>query len=253
MFNHSSKTALVTGASRGIGKTISTMLAANGIKVIGVATSEESLKSIQNIDNIIPFCCDISNEKSVEQLYNFSKEHFDSIDILVNNAGIHMDNILLRMKTDEWQKVLDVNLNGPFYLTRILLKDMIKSKSGRIINISSISGTDGNKGQSNYSASKGGLLAFTKSLAKEVGRRNITVNCIAPGVIETDMIAHLTDTVKMMEYGSKVVCGVTPEKGGHTATINKLPVFNSIDEAKKEFQIDATVIFVPPRFSWVEF
>ena len=117
MFNHSSKTALVTGASRGIGKTISMMLAANGIKVIGVATSEESLKSIQNIDNIIPFCCDISNEKSVEQLYNFSKEHFDSIDILVNNAGIHMDNILLRMKTDEWQKVLDVNLNGPFYLS----------------------------------------------------------------------------------------------------------------------------------------
>ena len=190
MFNHSSKTALVTGASRGIGKTISMMLADNGIKVIGVATSEESLKSIQNIDNIIPFCCDISNEKSVEQLYNFSKEHFDSIDILVNNAGIHMDNILLRMKTNEWQKVLDVNLNGPFYLTRILLKDMIKSKSGRIINISSISGTDGNKGQSNYSASKGGLLAFTKSLAKEVGRRNITVNCIAPGFIETEMTNH---------------------------------------------------------------
>ena len=90
MFNHSSKTALVTGASRGIGKTISMMLAANGIKVIGVATSEESLKSIQNIDNIIPFCCDISNEKSVEQLYNFSKEHFDSIDILVNLSLIHI-------------------------------------------------------------------------------------------------------------------------------------------------------------------
>jgi 3-oxoacyl-[acyl-carrier protein] reductase len=143
MFNYSSKTALVTGASRGIGKTISMMLAANGIKVIGVATSEESLKSIQNIDNIIPFCCDISDEKSIEKLYAFSKEHVDSIDILVNNAGIHMDNILLRMKTEEWHRVLDVNLNGPFYLTRILLKDMIKSKSGRIINISSISGKIG--------------------------------------------------------------------------------------------------------------
>jgi len=240
MFNYSSKTALVTGASRGIGKTISTMLAANGIKVIGVATSEESLKSIQNIDNIIPFCCDISNEKSIEELYNFSKEHSGSIDILVNNAGIHMDNLLLRMKTDEWQKVLDVNLNGPFYLTRILLKDMIKNKNGRIINISSIAGTDGNKGQSNYSASKGGLLAFTKSLAKEVGRRNITVNCIAPGVIETDMISHLTDTVKK-NYLDRIPL----KKFGKPEDIGKMILFLSSDEASyitgQTFYIDGGI------------
>ena len=107
-----------------------------------------------------------------------------------------MDNILLRMKSSEWHKVIDVNLNGPFYLTRLILKDMIKNKKGSIINISSISGTDGNKGQGNYAASKGGILAFTKSLAKEVARRNITVNCIAPGLIETDMISHLSDTVR---------------------------------------------------------
>ena len=187
MFNHSNKTALVTGASRGIGKEISSILAKNGIKVIGVATSEKSLESISNIDNIIPLACDISDEQSVENLYTSIKEHSESIDILVNNAGIHMDNILLRMDTKEWEKVLDVNLNGPFYLTRLLLKDMIKNKKGRIVNISSISGTDGNKGQSNYSASKGGLLAFTKSLAKEVGKRDITINAVAPGYISTDM------------------------------------------------------------------
>ena len=240
MFNYSNKTALVTGASRGIGKTIAIMLAKNGVKVIGVATSKESLKSIEGIKNILPFCCDISDEKSIEELYNFVKKNANNIDILVNNAGIHMDNILLRMKTDEWHKVLDVNLNGPFYLTKILLKDMIKNKNGRIINISSISGTDGNKGQSNYSASKGGLLAFTKSLAKEVGRRNITVNCIAPGVIETDMISDLTDTVKN-DYLDRIPL----KKFGKPEDIGKMILFLSSDEASyitgQTFYIDGGI------------
>tara|TARA_B100000965_G_scaffold392194_1_gene401472 strand:+ start:1039 stop:1770 length:732 start_codon:yes stop_codon:yes gene_type:complete len=240
MFNYSNKTALVTGASRGIGKTIAIMLAKNGMKVIGVATSKESLKSIEGIKNILPFCCDISDEKSIEELYNFVKKNANTIDILVNNAGIHMDNILLRMKTDEWHKVLDVNLNGPFYLTKILLKDMIKNKNGRIINISSISGTDGNKGQSNYSASKGGLLAFTKSLAKEVGRRNITVNCIAPGVIETDMISDLTDTVKN-DYLDRIPL----KKFGKPEDIGKMILFLSSDEASyitgQTFYIDGGI------------
>ena len=137
-----------------------------------------------------------------------------------------MDNILLRMDTKEWKKVLDVNLNGPFYLTRLLLKDMIKNKQGRIVNISSISGTDGNKGQSNYSASKGGLLAFTKSLAKEVGRRNITVNCIAPGIIETDMIADLSDTVKT-DYLKRIPL----KKFGKPEDIGKMILFLCSDEA----------------------
>ena len=136
-----------------------------------------------------------------------------------------MDNILLRMDTKEWKKVLDVNLNGPFYLTRLLLKDMIKNKKGRIVNISSISGTDGNKGQSNYSASKGGLLAFTKSLAKEVGRRNITVNCIAPGIIETDMIADLSDTVKT-DYLKRIPL----KKFGKPEDIGKMILFLCSDE-----------------------
>jgi len=190
------KTAIVTGGSRGIGKEISILLSKSNINVIAVATSEESLKSIKGLENIHPFCCDISKEESVEDLCKFVNDNFGYADILVNNAGIHMDNILLRMKSSEWHKVIDVNLNGPFYLTRLILKDMIKNKKGSIINISSISGTDGNKGQGNYAASKGGILAFTKSLAKEVARRNITVNCIAPGLIETDMISHLSDTVR---------------------------------------------------------
>ena len=190
------KTAIVTGGSRGIGKEISILLSKNNIDVIAVATSEESLKSIEGLKNIHPFCCDISNEESVENLCSFVEKKFGYVDILINNAGIHMDNILLRMKSSEWHKVIDVNLNGPFYLTRLILKNMIKNKKGSIVNISSISGTDGNKGQGNYAASKGGILAFTKSLAKEVARRNITVNCIAPGLIETDMISHLSDTVR---------------------------------------------------------
>ena len=196
MLNFTTKTAIVTGGSRGIGKEISEILAANNYNVIAVATSEQSLDSIRGIKNIHPFCCDISDKQSIEKLYNYISDTFGYADVLINNAGIHMDNILLRMKSEEWTKVMDVNLNGPFHLTKAVLKDMVKNKCGRIINISSISGTDGNKGQGNYAASKGGLLALTKSLAKEVGRRNITVNCIAPGLIETDMTAHLSDTVK---------------------------------------------------------
>jgi 3-oxoacyl-[acyl-carrier protein] reductase len=130
------------------------------------------------------------------------------------------------MRTKEWKKVLDVNLNGPFYLTKILLKNMVKNKKGRIINISSISGTDGNKGQSNYSASKGGLLAFTKSLAKEVGKRNITVNCIAPGIIETDMISDLSDTVKK-GYLQRIPL----KKFGKPEDISKMILFLCSDEA----------------------
>ena len=196
MLNFTTKTAIVTGGSRGIGKEISQILASNNYNVIAVATSEESLDSVRDTKNIHPFCCDISDEQSIEKLYNYVSDTFGYADVLINNAGIHMDNILLRMKNKEWSKVMDVNLNGPFHLTKTVLKDMVKNKCGRIINISSISGTDGNKGQGNYAASKGGLLALTTSLAKEVGRRNITVNCIAPGLIETDMTSDLSESVK---------------------------------------------------------
>ena len=137
-----------------------------------------------------------------------------------------MDNILLRMKSEEWNQVMNVNLNGPFHLTKTVLKDMVKNKTGRIINISSISGTDGNKGQGNYAASKGGLLALTKSLAKEVGRRNITVNSIAPGLIETDMTSHLSETVKQ-GYMDRIPL----KKLGKPKDIGQMILFLCSDEA----------------------
>ncbi len=226
MLNFTTKTAIVTGGSRGIGKEISKILATNNFNVIAVATSEESLDSVRHIKNIHPFCCDISDEKAIEKLNRYISDNFGIADVLINNAGIHMDNILLRMKNEEWSKVMDVNLNAPFHLTKIVLKDMIKNKCGRIINISSISGTDGNKGQGNYAASKGGLLALTKSLAKEVGRRNITVNCIAPGLIETDMTAHLSDTVKK-GYLDKIPL----KRLGKTKDIGQMILFLCSDEA----------------------
>tara|TARA_S200000501_G_scaffold365732_1_gene399555 strand:+ start:462 stop:1193 length:732 start_codon:yes stop_codon:yes gene_type:complete len=226
MLNFTTKTAIVTGGSRGIGKEISKILATNNFNVIAVATSEKSLDSVRHIKNIHPFCCDISDEKAIEKLNRYISDNFGIADVLINNAGIHMDNILLRMKNEEWSKVMDVNLNAPFHLTKIVLKDMIKNKCGRIINISSISGTDGNKGQGNYAASKGGLLALTKSLAKEVGRRNITVNCIAPGLIETDMTAHLSDTVKK-GYLDKIPL----KRLGKTKDIGQMILFLCSDEA----------------------
>ncbi len=180
-----------------------------------------------SIDKIQTICdsvdCQIANINSDSQIV-ISK--FGHADVLVNNAGIHMDNILLRMKSEEWNQVMNVNLNGPFHLTKTVLKDMVKNKNGRIINISSISGTDGNKGQGNYAASKGGLLALTKSLAKEVGRRNITVNCIAPGLIETDMTSHLSDTVKQ-GYLDRIPL----KKLGKPKDIGQMILFLCSDEA----------------------
>jgi 3-oxoacyl-[acyl-carrier protein] reductase len=188
--------AVVTGGSRGIGKEIASRLAVENIKVYALASSKESLKNIENIPNLYPIQCDISSRDSINDFLQTIDKENQSIDILVNNAGIHRDNILLRMTDKDWMDVMDINLHAPFHLMKYVLKGMIKKNFGRIINISSISGTDGNKGQSNYAASKGGLIALTKSLAKEVGKRNILVNCIAPGVIETDMISHFSETIK---------------------------------------------------------
>jgi len=222
------KIVLVTGGARGIGFAICEKFIQEEATVIFTdIDSSSGDKANQKLGSSSIFIQqDVCNENEWQDvMLNIKKNHGD-LSILVNNAGIHMDNILLRMQTEEWKKVLDVNLNGPFYLTRILLKDMIKNKRGRIINISSISGTDGNKGQSNYSASKGGLLAFTKSLAKEVGKRNITVNCIAPGIIETDMIFDLSDTVKT-DYLRRIPL----KKFGKPEDISKMILFLCSDEA----------------------
>ena len=222
------KIALVTGGARGIGQACCYELSERGYKVLlhYRSSQEEAFKTASKISDCHLYSYDLSETSAPIELIKQVKKDHGRLDVLVNNAGIHMDNILLRMKSEEWNQVMNVNLNGPFHLTKTVLKDMVKNKNGRIINISSISGTDGNKGQGNYAASKGGLLALTKSLAKEVGRRNITVNCIAPGLIETDMTSHLSDTVKQ-GYLDRIPL----KKLGKPKDIGQMILFLCSDEA----------------------
>ena len=180
------KTALITGASRGIGNAIALHLMNEGYRVLGTATSSKGASKLedQGIEGLV---LDLNSFDSKEKLWEQIESKKIQISILVNNAGITRDNIVLRMSEDEWQDIMNVNLNGIFYLSKKVLKMMLKLKWGRIINITSTSASIGNRGQSNYSAAKAGVEAFTKSLAREVGKRNITINSIAPGFIDTDM------------------------------------------------------------------
>ena len=180
------KTALITGASRGIGNAIAIQLKNEGFRVLGTATSLAGASKLED-QGIEGMVLDLNSSDSKEKFWEevISKE--TQISVLVNNAGITRDNIVLRMSEDEWQDIMNVNLNGTFYFSKKVLKMMLKLKWGRVINITSTSASIGNKGQSNYSAAKAGVEAFTKSLAREVGSRNITINSIAPGFIDTDM------------------------------------------------------------------
>ena len=180
------KTALITGASRGIGNAIALHLKNEGYRVLGTATSEVGASKLedQGIEGLV---LDLNSLDSKERLWEQVELKELQISVLINNAGITRDNIVLRMSDDEWLDIMNVNLNGTFYLSKKVLKMMLKLKWGRIINITSTSASIGNRGQSNYSAAKAGVEAFTKSLAREVGKRNITINSIAPGFIETDM------------------------------------------------------------------
>ena len=180
------KTALITGASRGIGNAIALQLKNEGYRVLGTATSSAGASKLEE-EGIEGLVLDLNSVESKEQLWEQVEKKEIQISVLINNAGITRDNIVLRMSEDEWQDIMNVNLNGNFYLSKKVLKMMLKLKWGRIINITSTSASIGNKGQSNYSAAKAGVEAFTKSLAREVGKRNITVNSIAPGFIDTDM------------------------------------------------------------------
>ena len=188
--------ALITGASRGIGKAIATAMGEAGACVIGTATSEPGINAIKesfNAHGIQGHACilNVAETASVEQLGMHLKAANLTPTILVNNAGITRDNLLLRMKDEEWDAVINTNLNSVFRLTRLCLRDMIKARQGRIINITSVVASSGNAGQCNYSAAKAGMTGFTRSLAREVGGRNITVNAIAPGFVETDMTRSL--------------------------------------------------------------
>ncbi|OCG56062.1 3-oxoacyl-ACP reductase FabG [Gilliamella sp. Fer4-1] len=198
--NLSGKIALVTGASRGIGKAIAEKLVACGATVIGTATTEKGADAISQYlgSHGKGFILNVIDETSIESVIAAIKTEFGDIDILVNNAGITRDNLLMRMKEDEWQDILNTNLTSVFRLSKALLRTMMKKRYGRIVTIGSVVGTMGNAGQANYAAAKAGLIGFSKSLAREVASRGITVNVVAPGFIATDMTKALTDEQKAL-------------------------------------------------------
>ena len=201
MFSLKNKVAIVTGASQGIGKEISLSLAKQGANVICISRNEEALKSVvEDIKKIKGegsyAICDVTNAKNVQKIVEEIILNNSKIDILVNNAGITQDSLLLRMSEQNWDSVINTNLKGSFNFIKTVSKYMIKSKSGKIINISSVVGLMGNAGQTNYAASKAGLIGLTKSAAKELAVRNIQVNCLAPGYISTEMTNKLSEDAK---------------------------------------------------------
>ena len=191
------KVALVTGASRGIGRAIAEQLAALGAKVIGTATSEKGAAAISDyLGAGQGLVLDVADPASIEQCLETIKANFGDIDILVNNAGITRDNLLMRMKDEEWFDIMQTNLTSVFRMSKAVMRTMMKKRFGHIITIGSVVGSMGNAGQTNYAAAKAGVLGFTKSLAKEVASRGITVNAVAPGFIDTDMTKELSDEQK---------------------------------------------------------
>ncbi|MDW1820696.1 3-oxoacyl-ACP reductase FabG [Vibrio sp. Vb1018] len=193
--NLEGKIALVTGASRGIGRAIAELLAERGATVIGTATSESGAAAISEYlgDNGKGLALNVTDVESIEATLKTINEEFGVIDILVNNAGITRDNLLMRMKDDEWNDIIDTNLTPIYRMSKAVLRGMMKKRAGRIINVGSVVGTMGNAGQTNYAAAKAGVIGFTKSMAREVASRGVTVNTVAPGFIETDMTKALND------------------------------------------------------------
>ena len=216
---------LVTGASRGIGHEIALDLKKQGHIVLGTATSDTGKDSLLN-EGMVGFKLDLNSSDSIEAFLKDLNDNHSDISILINNAGVTKDNLVLRMKDEEWQDVINTNLTGTFKITRTVLKFMIKEKKGRIINLTSTVGVTGNRGQANYSASKSGLEAFSKSLAKEVGSRGITVNSVSPGYIETDMTKGISDEVKKQALGQ-----IPLGRFGSTKEISYLIKFLISDES----------------------
>lgn len=190
--------ALVTGASRGIGKAIAEKLAEDGFFVIGTATTDSGAEAISAYlaDNGKGLKLNVADPDSIEEVIKTVNDSFGAPTVLVNNAGVTKDNLLMRMKDDEWNDIINTNLTSVFRMSKAVLRGMMKAKTGRIINISSVVGATGNAGQANYAAAKAGMIGFAKSMAKEVGSRNITINTVAPGFIDTDMTKELSDDIK---------------------------------------------------------
>ncbi len=227
------KVALVTGATRGIGKAIALELADNGYDIVlNYRNANDELKQTQkeieekNVNCFLVYG-DISKFEDCENIAKQAMEEFGRIDVLVNNAGITRDGLIMRMKKEDFESVIDTNLTGTFNMTRNVVPFMIKQKNGRIINLSSVVGITGNAGQTNYSASKAGVIGFTKSLAKEVASRNILVNAIAPGFIETDMTKVLSDNVK-----EAILNQIPLKRMGEAKEVAKLVKFLVSDDSK---------------------
>ena len=220
----SNKVVFISGASRGIGESLANYFVEKDYYVVGTSRNDFNFKN--KTKNLLPIKLDITCRESIKNCFNDLKEKNLLPTVLINNAGITSDQLFLRMKDEEWDDVISTNLTGVFNLTKIFIKNMIKNKEGRIINISSISGLMGNPGQVNYSSSKAALNGFTKSLAKEVGSRNITVNNVAPGFIDTDMTSYLQEDAK-----KEIINTIPLQRLGNVDDVSKLVYFLASDEA----------------------
>ena len=197
MINFSNKKIIITGATGGIGNELVKKFVSLKGEVLATGTNEEKLENLKkNYPSIETIKFDISKHSEIEGFIEQASSKLNGLDVLVNNAGITLDNLSLRMKSDEWQKVIDINLSSTFYTCKYALKKMLKTKFGRIINITSIVGHTGNIGQANYTASKAGMIAMSKSLAIEYAKKNITINCVSPGFIQTNMTDQINDEIK---------------------------------------------------------
>jgi 3-oxoacyl-[acyl-carrier protein] reductase len=222
------RNAVVTGSTRGIGRAVASALAESGARVAVVGRDREKAAAVASeIGNAAAgFACDVADTASVAQLIADVEKEFGGIDILVNNAGITRDNLVMRLKDEDWDAVMNANLRGAFAAIRAASRGMMKKRSGRIINMASVVGLNGNKGQANYAASKAGLIALTKSVAKELGSRNILVNAIAPGFIETEMTDAMTPEARA------ALNGLIPlERLGQTTDVASAVVFLASDHA----------------------
>ena len=229
MYDFTERKILITGSSRGIGRRIAEDFISLGAKVLITGTNETLLRQVK--DELGSRChyvtCNFSNTEEINNLFDQTVKDFGFIDTLINNAGITRDGLFLRMSTIDWMEVLNINLNSAFLLSQLMIKPMIKNRFGRIINISSIVGTTGNAGQTNYAASKAAMVGFSKSLAIEVANRNITVNSIAPGYIQTEMTDKLSE-----DQREAIVSRIPSKKMGMPKDVSSLAVFLSSLQAE---------------------